>query len=585
MHTPAARNAGNATRPLLPKEPSKAPAEIHPGKKKRSYQQSDGGFRSAPGRPIRSVMATRRQQAGVDFSEVRARAESIATGVRLTLVICAAGWLYVAATWDRPDRHLIASLFGLGAVVALLFVLIPHERVVRSRWREPFFLLWSVTQIVLTAVVVAADGGSTSPLALLFFIPVVFAALSYPLASVIAIGALDYMAYIAVGVAGEQPDPEYVGFFALCLGCTAALCGLHAHNQDRRREALARVSRADPLTGCLNRRGFEERFEAELSAALRNGRPVGLISLDLDRFKEVNDTRGHAAGDEVLRWAVAVMTDTVRPMDTLGRVGGDEFAVIVPGAGPDDAAVVAGRLQRALAARAPASVGVACFPTDGADRDELHRSADAKLYAGKRGRLEPIEMTARELSWATALARAVDERMAVQHEHSWKVAEYCIAIAQGFGWRERDIELLQMAAILHDVGKVSIPDHVLRKQQPLTEKDWEAIRQNPLRGAEIVSRIHGLEPIVPWVRHAFERYDGSGYPNALGGDAIPLACRILHVADAFDAMTSGRPYREPMTPSEALAELRRCAGTQFDPRCVDAFMDAVALAPRSEATK
>ena len=157
--------------------------------------------------------------------------------------------------------------------MALLFVLIPHERVVRSRWREPFFLLWSITQIALTAVVVAADGGSTSPLALLFFIPVIFAALSYPLASVVTIAALDYVAYVAVGVAGDRPDPEYVGFFALCLGCTAVLCGWHARNQDRRREALARVSRADPLTGCLNRRGFEERFDSELSRS-RAQRPT-----------------------------------------------------------------------------------------------------------------------------------------------------------------------------------------------------------------------------------------------------------------------------------------------------------------------
>ena len=129
-----------------------------------------------------------------------------------------------------------------------------------------------------------------------------------------------------------------------------------------------------------------------------------------------------------------------------------------------------------------------------------------------------------------------------------------------------------MAAILHDVGKVSIPDHILRKQKPLTDRDWEAIRQSPVRGAEMVSRIQGLETIVPWVRHSLERYDGSGYPDGLSGDAIPLACRILHVADAFDAITSGRPYREPLvdarraggdaraTPARSSTRVRRGAG-------------------------
>src|SRR6185295_2524200 len=328
-------------------------------------------------------MAEDRKSARVDFDELRARSESIGAGVRLALVICAAGWLYVAATWDRPDRYLIASLFGIGVIVALLFVLIPHERVVRSRWREPFFLLWSATNIALIAVVVAADGGSTSPLALLFFVPVVFAALSYPLASVITISALDYIAYVAVGVAGERPDQQYVGFFAFSLACIAVLCGWHARNQDRRRAALSHVSRADPLTGCLNRRGFEERFDAELSRASRTGRPLGLVTLDLDEFKEVNDTRGHAAGDDVLRWAVDVMGEAVRPMDVIGRTGGDEFAIVVPGAGPDDTAVLAGRVQKGPAGRAPSSVGVACFPPDGADREELQRAADARLYVGK----------------------------------------------------------------------------------------------------------------------------------------------------------------------------------------------------------
>ena len=513
-------------------------------------------------------MTDEHAHSAADFSEVRARVESIGAGVRLTLAICAAGWLYVAATWEQPHRNLIASLFGIGAIIALLFVLIPHERVVGSRWREPFFLLWSTVNIALTVVVVAADGGSTSPLALLFFVPVVFAALSYPLISVIVIGALDYFAYIAVGVAGHQPHPQYVGFFAFSLACVATLCGWHARNQDRRRAALSRVSRADPLTGCLNRRGFEERFDGELSRASRTGRPLGLIMLDLDHFKEINDTRGHAAGDDVLRWAVDVMNDVVRPMDTIGRIGGDEFAVVVPGAGPDDSATVAGRLKKALADRAPASVGVACFPSDGADLDELQRSADAQLYEGKRGRAPQLKLTSKELSWATTLARAVDERIAVQHEHSWKVAEYSVAIAQRLGWSEQEIELLQMAAILHDVGKVSIPDHILRKREPLDEREWEAVKKNPVRGAEMVARIQGLETIVPWIRHSHERLDGGGYPDGLSGDSIPLACRVLHVADAFDAMISGRPYRRAVTTEEALQELQRNAGVQFDPQCV-----------------
>ena len=304
---------------------------------------------------------------------------------------------------------------------------------------------------------------------------------------------------------GSQPDPQYVGFFAFCLACVAALCGWHARNQDRRRAALvARLARrpADRLPQPARVRGALRR---RAQPRLAHGRPLGLVMLDLDHFKEINDTRGHAAGDDVLRWAVDVMSDAVRPMDTVGRIGGDEFAVVVPGAGPDDSAAVARRLQTALADAGTASVGGRLLPDR---RGRPRRAAALRRRRALRGQARPrapIKLTAKELSWATALARAVDERMAVQHEHSWKVAEYCVAIARRLGWPERELELLQMAAILHDVGKVSIPDHILRKREPLTEREWEAIRQNPVRGAEMVSRIQGLEAIVPWIRHSHER--------------------------------------------------------------------------------
>ncbi len=515
----------------------------------------------------------------IDFSEIRYRIESIGVAVRLNLAVCTGGWLYVAATWDQENRQTIASLFGIWAVVALLFVLLPRERIVRSRAREVFFAAWSLTSIGLAAAVASADGGSTSPLALLFFIPLIFAALSYPTPMVIGIGAIDYLAYIAVGVAGESPHQEYVGFFALCLACVAVLCAWQAHHQDRRREELVRVSRADPLTGCLNRRGFEERFEAELSHASRTGRPLGLITLDLDHFKEINDTRGHGAGDELLRSAVTAMERVKRSMDTIGRIGGDEFAVLVPTAAPSDTQRVADRLQSALADVAPASAGIAVFPTDGVEREELHRRADAGLYERKHGRNEASRPGADEtmsLSWATALAHAVDERITVRHAHARRVAQFCRSIALGIGWSDHQVELLEIAAVLHDVGKVSVPDRILRKEDPLTAEEWQEIKSHPVAGAEIVARIKGVEAVVPWIRHVREHFDGTGYPDGLKGEDIPYQARILAVVTAFDAMTSDRAYRPAMSAPAAIAELQRQGGTQFDPACVKLFERHVA---------
>jgi diguanylate cyclase (GGDEF)-like protein len=520
-----------------------------------------------------------------DRSEIRFRVESIDIGVRLTLLLCAAGILYALYTWDaRPGRQLIVSLLGVAAAVALTVYLLPHEKLVRSRWREGFFFAWGVVNIVLITIVVGADRSPTSPLALLFFVPLVYAALSYPVLPMIGIAAIDFLCYvgaISFVLAGlgldtaERPKPEYSGFFAFTLATIAVLCTWYARHQDARRSELAQISRADPLTGSLNRRGFAERFEAELNAAQRSGQPLGLLSFDLDNFKQINDTRGHAAGDELLIWVVHTLEAMMRPTDWVGRLGGDEFAVLLPGASRGNAEEVADRIRYALTERVGASIGISVFPVDGSEPEELHRRADAELYEVKgerplsRGSSTPAER--KELSWATTLATAVDTRMAVQHEHSTNVGTYSAAIGRQLGWGDDEVGLLRMAGILHDVGKVAVPDRILRKNGPLTDEEFEAIKPFPAAGAELVSRIEGMDPIIPWIRHSHERIDGDGYPDGLAGDAIPMGARILHVADAYDSMTSKRTYRPAMSLHQALTELRAGAGTQFDPDCVAAL--------------
>src|SRR3954454_10497741 len=191
------------------------------------------------------------------------------------------------------------------------------------------------------------------------------------------------------------------------------MCAWQARNQQQHRDELSRVSRSDALTGALNRRGFDERFAAELGRAQRVGVAVGLVLIDLDDFKGTNDRLGHAAGDEQLRWAVAAMTATLRPSDAVGRLGGDECAVLVPGSGPAETTALAARLHVALAAGAPASLGSSSYPADGLAADAMHQVADLDLYAVKHGRTKRRAATgARELTWATTLARAVDDRMA-----------------------------------------------------------------------------------------------------------------------------------------------------------------------------
>src|SRR4051794_40376498 len=501
-----------------------------------------------------------------DHSELRSRVQSIEIGSRLTLTAAAAGLAYAVATWGGPHRMAVVSLLLGGAAWAVVPLVAGSARLVHSARREPLLLAWSAGWVGLIAALVVVDGGTHSPFALLFFLPLAFAALSYPLPSVVAIGTLDVLAFAATGIVTGQSSEPQLAFFAAVLAITALMCAWEAVDHDRQRAALASVSRADPLTGCLNRRGFEERIDAEIDGATRNGGTLALVVLDLDHFKAVNDTHGHAAGDELLRWTVTRAGETLRPMDSVGRLGGAEFAILVPGAGPAEARDVADRLRDALAERVDVSLGVAAFPLEGTDRDSLHRHADADLYASKHGRAE-----ARDLSFASALASAVNLRMAVPDEHLSAVPHWALAIGERLGLSASDAAMLRLAAILHDVGKVSVPDRILRKPGPLTVDEFEHVKGPPAAGAEIVAHIDGLSPVSEWIRRSHEHFDGSGYPDGLRGEAIPLASRILLVADAFDAMTSTRPYGNPLPPEVALDELQRGAGRQFDACCVAAL--------------
>jgi diguanylate cyclase (GGDEF)-like protein/putative nucleotidyltransferase with HDIG domain len=516
----------------------------------------------------------------VDLSGVRLRTASITIGFWLTVAVCLASFVYVGLTWERPNRELLSVIFVIALAAGFVVRAVPAERIVHGRFCEAFFLGWSALDIALIALVTGLDGGITSPFATLFFLTLIFAALSYPLASMLAVVAVNLIAFAVTAFAAGDPGSDYVWFVLACLVFTAGMCAWQAHNHDVQREELARISRSDPLTGCLNRRGFVERFEAELADAARHGHPFALVLLDLDRFKLVNDTRGHAAGDQLLCWVVSEMQKVLRPMDALGRLGGDEFAILASGASEHDGILVAERVRAAFAAEIDATTGLGCYPGDGADADELYQHADAELYSAKHGAAARTAPSKRELSWAAALAQAVDARMAVPEEHSAAVASYAAAIGEALGWTRPQLELLRIAAMLHDVGKVSVPDRILRKPEPLTEEEFEEIKRHPIAGAEIVSRVEGLEPVVPWVRHSHEHYDGSGYPDGLAGDTIPSASRILLVADAYDAMTSHRPYRKAMSREAALAELRRNSGTQFDPSCVEAFERATSNAQR-----
>jgi diguanylate cyclase (GGDEF)-like protein len=322
-----------------------------------------------------------------DDSFLQFRERSVRDGVWLSLVTIVIVLVYVLASWDRGHRGLMLVLLGSALVSTYGVSRLPAAAIVRSRWRERFFLVWTIADVVLIAAIISADGGSRSVLGAIFFLPLIFGSLSYPARSVAICGVISVLAYAAAALLAGGAQADAVGVVSALL-VTAAVMGVsQATNRERQRRELARLSRSDPLTGCLNRRGFTERFEAERSDHVRHdGRPLGLIVIDLDNFKSVNDTQGHAAGDELLCRVAAALAGDLRPSDVLARLGGDEFAVLLPETGPEALQAAAERIGRQLALVSAASLGLACLPEDGETAEELHRSADADLYRAKQRR-------------------------------------------------------------------------------------------------------------------------------------------------------------------------------------------------------
>jgi diguanylate cyclase (GGDEF)-like protein len=355
-----------------------------------------------------------------------------------------------------------------------------------------------------------------------------------------------------------------------------------------------RLALTDPLTGLGNHRHFHERLQRELTQAEHDTATLSLCLIDIDDFKRINDRFGHPVGDRVL----GQVASRLRQGGESFRLGGDEFAVLLPGLDERAAVSVARSIVERVAGTdveqigpVTVSAGVATFPVQGVGRDELIRLADSALYWAKedgKNRARTYEATtlARELTQlqqlaegpdraaryraAASLAKAVDARDAYTGSHSERVGDLAARIARRLGIEEPQIELTRLAASLHDLGKLAIPEEILRKPGALNESERLVLQRHPQIGYRMLESL-GVEPIADWVLHHHERWDGSGYPDRLRGDDIPLGARIIFVADAYDAMTSERVYRKPLSEGEALDELERCAGSQFDPAIVEAF--------------
>jgi diguanylate cyclase (GGDEF)-like protein/putative nucleotidyltransferase with HDIG domain len=358
---------------------------------------------------------------------------------------------------------------------------------------------------------------------------------------------------------------------------------------------FADAAHRDSLTQLLNRRGFEEVFDVELERARRGEAPLSLVVGDIDRFKRVNDELGHAAGDAALRSVSTTILSAKRRIDLAARIGGEEFALLATDSDEHGAYMLAERIRTEIEEsehRLTVSFGIATFPLHGQSSEALLRAADQALYAAKRlGRNRTVISSAEvpgilaraprgqeeahvELAALLSLAEALDVRDNGSVTHCHRVGRFAELTARELGFGADAVERVRLAGILHDVGRVGIPDDLVRKSGPLTEHEWELVRTHPEIGARMVETTD-FDDIRSWILFHHERPDGGGYPEGHAWEEVPLEARVLAVADAYEAMTSERPYRPALAPDEAAGELRRGAGRQFDPQVVDALLRSV----------
>ncbi len=524
----------------------------------------------------------------------------------------------------RMRVRVLASLYTAGATLVLLTLALPHAEdaveagllaVALNAYAVAGLLFWQARRLPPWALPLTLAWGSTlvtvlawcwgaAPSPLVFFYLWVFLYSAYFVTRAVAVAQAVYVGTLYGALLLLRPPPSggvawwLVGMATMTIA--AIVIRVMRNHVETLIARLSDAARTDPLTQLPNRRGFRELLDLELERARRSGQPVTVLAGDVDHFKDVNDRAGHHVGDPALQRVARLLREGVRQIDVAARIGGEEFAVILPGADAQAAFGVAERLRCALRdafadATVPITIsfGIASHPAHAETAASLVRAADEALYGAKEsgrnrsvvhsdalrglareGRDERDIEAERFLAVVLDLAEAVDLRFSGTARHSETVGRYAELMARELGLPEERVGRVRLAGLLHDVGKVGVPDAILRKAGSLTREERDVIARHPDLGAQILEHA-SLTDVQAWVAAHHERPDGSGYPRGLSGDELPLEARIVAVADAYEAMTSDRSYRDAIGHERARGELLRHAGTQFDAGVVAAFLSVL----------
>lgn len=429
---------------------------------------------------------------------------------------------------------------------------------------------------------------------------------------------------IGVMLVGDYNAQNNLDLFALFSNYMA----LFIHNSELL-EKVSENTNVDSLTLLHNHRGFQEILSTELAKAETNGTHLSVIMMDINNISKINRELGHAKGDEVIKLVAEKVRQNIRNSDTAGRYGGDEIAIILPDTDTDEAKYIAEYLTYSLSCcfvddvgPVKVSVGLATFPESTRDQEKLLILTEQAMYISQskgykdgmsaivssldfnfwddmalnsfaevltkrhsqiginfeeelvhKFNNEQIKSQNHLMEMVTSLASAIDAKDTYTKGHSSSVSRYSEALARAINLPEKEVERIALGALLHDVGKIGIPENVLRKPSHLSENEWEIMKQHPVIGAEkVLMPNEALRDLIPIVKYHHEHWDGSGYPEKLKGEEIPFAARIVAIADSFHALVSDRPYRKGLSVQKACEILKMGAGIQWDSNLVRQFI-------------
>ncbi|KOA20199.1 putative diguanylate cyclase YdaM [Clostridium homopropionicum DSM 5847] len=461
------------------------------------------------------------------------------------------------------------------------------------------------TVIFFTAILIS--GGYESSYKFLFLFIIITSTIQSGMKQGIIIACISSVIILAIDILGVhsgevnsyfENDLILVGVFIL----TAWPLGFYVKIEGEHIEELKRLVNEDGLTGLYNHRFFYEVLNKKILSCEVERKPVSMILMDIDYFKYYNDLYGHQKGDEVLKSIGLILKSSVRKTDIVARYGGEEFAIVLTNTIEEDAIKIAENIRSKIEetyfegeenqpnGKITVSIGVSVYPDKAKNDVELIKSADDALYRAKffnKNRVETYTSILDELkkdieesdidlvTSIKTLISVINAKDRYTYGHVERVVAYGRILADKLGLSNDDKKKLIYGAYMHDIGKINISKEVLNKKMPLTNEEWELLKQHPQNGVAIIKPVKSLRDISSLILHHHERYDGKGYPGNLKGEEIPFLARVLTVVDSFDAMTSNRPYNKRKTYEEAIEELKKCSGTQFDPSITNSFIEVI----------